>query len=91
MNTYNGWSNKETWLVNIWYMDMITEMLQDSEATNIDADELKNTVIDLADECEEWSSLPVGLFGDFIRTCWAEVNWHELAEHINLDLDTEEA
>ena len=21
MSDYNGWTNKETWLVNMWYMD----------------------------------------------------------------------
>jgi hypothetical protein len=27
---YNGWKNKETWLVNIWYMDSMPEYFADS-------------------------------------------------------------
>ena len=29
MSDYNGWTNKETWLVNMWYMDKITEPYAD--------------------------------------------------------------
>ena len=35
-NTYNGWRNRETWLVNLWYgdqgfadVDYIKELLED--------------------------------------------------------------
>ena len=34
-NTYNGWTNRETWLVNLWYgdsdadVDYIKELLED--------------------------------------------------------------
>ena len=81
--TYNGWKNKETWLVNIWYMDHMPEHFADVEQYHVEPCELEETVVYIAEESEALSSLPAGLLSDFISTCWGEVDWHELAEHLN--------
>ena len=94
MSDYNGWTNKETWLVNIWYMDSMPEYFSDMDQFHIEPNELSESVQYIAEECEALSQLPAGLLSDFIQTCWAEVNWHELAAHLNetlAELESENA
>ena len=79
MNTYNGWTNKETWLVNLHYGDMVQEHVE--EAGHMEASEVREYVEYVALECEALSSLPMGLLSDFVNTCFSEVNWHELSDH----------
>lgn len=81
--TYNGWKNKETWLVNVWYMDHMPEFFDDMDQYEVDPLELKDAITYFAEESEALSSLEAGLLLDFISTCWGEVNWHELADHLN--------
>ena len=82
----NGWTNKETWLVNIWYMDSIPEYFADMDQFHVDPNELAESVQYIAEECEALSKLPAGLLSDFINTCWTEVNWYELSEALNATL-----
>lgn len=82
-NEYNGWTNKETWLVNIWYMDSMPEFYADMDQYEVDHSELEDAIKYFAEESEALSSLEAGLLSDFISTCWGEVNWHELADHLN--------
>ena len=84
----NGWKNKETWLVNIWYMDAMPEYFAEMEQFEVDASELEDAVTYLCEESEALSQLPVGLLSDFIRDSWREVDWHELAKHLNLELSS---
>ena len=81
--TYNGWKNKETWLVNVWYMDHMPEYFADMDQYEVEPNELEEAVTYICEEGEALSSLPSGLLSDFISTCWGEVNWHELADHLN--------
>jgi hypothetical protein len=81
--SYNGWTNKETWLVNIWYMDSMPEYFADMEQFEVEPSELRDAIQYISEECEALSQLPAGLLSDFIQTCWADVNWNELADHLN--------
>ena len=86
MADYNGWKNKETWLVNVWYMDEMPRYFAEMEQYHVEPSELDEAVHYIAEECEALSQLPPGLLSDFISTCWAEVDWHELSEALNKDL-----
>lgn len=81
--SYYGWKNKETWLVNIWYMDYMPVYFEDMDQYHVEANELEEAVTYIAEEGEALSSLPSGLLSDFISTCWGEVDWHSLADHLN--------
>ena len=83
---YNGWTNKETWLVNIWYMDSMPEYFSDMECFHVEPSELEESVRYIAEESEALSQLPAGLLSDFINDSWSAVNWHELAESLNATL-----
>lgn len=84
---YNGWKNKETWLVNLWYMDHMPDYFADAGQYHVEPNELEEAVQYIAEESEALSQLPAGLLSDFIQTCWGQVDWHELAEHLNADLN----
>lgn len=81
--TYNGWKNKETWLVNIWYMDHMPEYFAEMEQYDVEPNELEEAVQYIAEESEALSQLRAGLLSDFISTCWGEVDWHSLADNLN--------
>ena len=83
---YNGWTNKETWLVNIWYLGEMPSYFEDMGQSYVEPDELEETVRYIAEECEVLSQLKAGLLSDFINTCWHEVDWRELAKHLNENL-----
>lgn len=85
-NTYNGWTNKETWLVNVHYMDHMPEYYAEVDNFEVTAEELESEVIFIAEEGEALSQVKEGLLADFIRDAWSEVNWQELADHLNLEL-----
>jgi hypothetical protein len=83
MMSYNGWTNKETWLVNVWYMSEMPGYFSDVWQVGVEPSELRDAIQYISEECEALSQLPAGLLSDFIQTCWAEVNWNELADHLN--------
>jgi len=61
--SYNGWRNRETWLVNIWYnpvtksdIDYIEETLEDDFIEKIGG--TANIYMDMIDfNCIDWESL----------------------------------
>jgi hypothetical protein len=81
-NTYNGWRNRETWLVNIWFGDMFTETAQ--EGDKWDADAIKDYIEEyVSEECNGLG----GFVGDLIDL--SQIDWDTLAEHINEDFEAE--
>ena len=98
---YNGWTNYETWLVNLWmdneqgsqafWHDVARECWAESgpKRPNPYTDHDGNARILLADrlkdEHEEAQPEVTGVFADLIRVALAEVNWYEIARGL---LDT---
>ena len=65
MNGYNGWSNRETWLVNLWY----------NPETESDIDYIEETLeSDLIEKLGSSSNI----YMDFIN--FNLINWDELRE-----------
>jgi hypothetical protein len=69
--TYNGWTNRETWLVNLWFGDYLSDLI--SEGDTVDADTIRDFVDSYIDECVPES----GFIRDLINT--NEINYAELA------------
>lgn len=70
---YNGWKNKETWLVNLWLGDSLA-MYQEDGFT-IDAAFVEQMVDEMVDE--EVS----GLISDLLNCALYEIDYDEIAEH----------
>jgi hypothetical protein len=80
-NTYNGWTNRATWLVNLW-MDEdqgINFHWYEQALAASSAYELSQTIqyfyVDYMPEQH-------GLYSDLMCTVLAEVNWCEIAEFL---------
>ena len=76
--TYNGWRNRETWLVNVWFGDYFTDMAQNDDP--YDADTIKDFI---EEYIEETIGKMAGLVADLIDT--SQIDWQTLAEHFNED------
>ena len=78
MEKCNGWTNYATWRVNL-------EILSDMEF------EEKVHMVDLKDLVEELVFIDVKdcLAADYARAFIAQVNFYEIAEAINIELQTD--
>lgn len=101
---YNGWTNYETWVVNLWIdneegtHDYWLEIAED--IYNNEAEEQKHfTKIEdaacilaerLKNDHEENLPEMEGVYGDLIGAALSEVNWPEIAEHLleNVEVET---
>lgn len=85
MEKYNGYTNRETWLVNLWidneygWLDAYLNHVIETEADKYDlADYIE------ADISEELNPLvdKNGLYSDLLNGALSKVNWLEIAEYI---------
>lgn len=100
-NTYNGWTNYETWVVKLWidneqgsqeYWQERAESLAADTDTDDDLETRKDAAASaLADELESAhdEAMPevTGVFADLMGRALGMVNWHEIARAIIDDLD----
>ena len=84
---YNGWSNYETWLVNLWYGDFFTDMANEGE--EVTAEYMQDLVEEMLESNGE---LPhYGFAADIMNAALREVDWDELAEHYAVEDEKEDA
>lgn len=81
--SYNGWTNKETWLVNLWFGDCLTEMQEEGE--EVTAYAALRFVLDLIDDSSWRKSVEGGFILDMLNCALCEVNWEEIASHYKND------
>ena len=72
---YNGWANYETWLVNLWFGDMFSDMAE--EGNSLDEDQMESFVEELL--LEEGSIPENGFAADIMNAAIRSVDWRELA------------
>ncbi len=80
-NTYNGWRNRETWLVPLWWNECPIESIDadtKEEAVEALAEQLESLFNELLDEC---NIPPVSLIADLLGGATARIDWREIAEH----------
>ena len=70
MSDYNGWTNRETWLVNVWF----------DPVSKDDINYLEDT---LEDEFYELVGGSANIYTDLID--FHAINWDELREHFDDD------
>lgn len=86
-NTYNGWKNRETWLVPLWWNECPIESIEadtKEEATEALAEQLES----LFDELMSEHSIPSsGLLMDLLQGAISRIDWREIAEHWIEDIE----
>ena len=90
--TYNGWTNFETWKINLEVLDGYTSHIIDSERVK---ETLETKTYDLSEELEDYVFEVLGfdqcqneysLLSNYAYWIIKEVNFYEIAEHIKNDL-----
>lgn len=79
MTDYNGWTNRNTWLINLWFGEMIREQLEEDAATSTEM--LEGIIMDIIYEEIKLCSLMLRDFVDFDG-----INWGEIWEHHCLEV-----
>jgi len=74
MTTYNGWTNRETWVINLHFGEYFQEVANDGQ--QLLADYMEGTLWEMLEE----ANIPL-VFLDLIDL--GVVNWHELAAAYN--------
>lgn len=83
---YNGWTNYETWLVNMWFGDVFADMQNEGQDTSADA--LEAFVLEML---ESDGQLPeTGFAADIMNAALREVDWEDLASHYEAEEDEDE-
>lgn len=96
--TYNGWTNYETWVCNLWLdndgsseyiADLAVTAMVDHDndrdgATSYLADSIESMVADAA------PNLPNSMFSDMLSAAISEIDFREIAEHYIADLDDQD-
>lgn len=86
--TYNGWSNHETWNANLWLdQEYWVDQAKGSESVYTLAEQMQTDQQDLMDETIDSEC---GMFVDLLQSAFDQINWFEIAEHIYDDANEEE-
>lgn len=83
--TYNGWTNRQTWNINLTYQECFTNMVRDQTFDDMEhlADAFKMIVDELEFNHLKAGTLAHTAVGDYL----AAVDWTEIAEHYAADFD----
>ena len=94
MNGYNGWTNYETWRINLEVLDGMTIEDFGFDIQDVDTDEVADTER-LAESIEGYvneivlGETPEGLARDLADDFLNKVDWYEIAEHLVADARAE--
>ena len=81
--TYNGWCNRETWVMNVWLTndqcayDALQHVMKAFESLGEQAEELEHWV-----RCEYGiDDLDVSVVSDLISTSLGRIDWFEIVQN----------
>lgn len=77
MSDYNGWTNKETWLVNLWLGDYFAECAEEGQI--VTEDFIRETVEEMCSV--DGKSVEGGFMADLLNCALGEINYHEIEHH----------
>jgi hypothetical protein len=82
---YNGWTNKQTWNINLTYSEIFSNMCEEQEFNDQDhlADAFESLVNELEFDGVTENTLAHGVLSDYLN----QVDWEEIAEKYAYDFD----
>ena len=82
---YNGWKNKETWIVNLWAGDSFADYVEYTRSEGYDMEVTAETYKDYVLDMLETSGATVedAFTSDLVSSALADVDWQELADAAN--------
>ena len=93
--TYNGWTNYETWAINLWMdnsqcdRDYFARLASDaqhyptpSQYQTLNQRILHTLIASLESHFDDAMPELDGVFADMLNAAMCEVNWCEIAEHL---------
>jgi len=86
--TYNGFTNRETWLVNVFYRESILENVQNGETLEGNLEYVKEAIQDRIDKLMDENHW-VGIVKELIcsKEIVKSINWSELEDHYTKELE----
>lgn len=89
-NTYNGWTNYETWVVNLWLandsgsVDRLNEMARDClmQASGDITNAAYQLAAQIESEHEEFMPKTTGVYADLLGHALRMVDWQEIAQYV---------
>ena len=84
-NDFNGWTNRQTWNINLTYQETFTVMCEEQEYDDVEhmADSFTSIVYELEFYPIREGTLARYAVGEYLD----QVNWLEIAEHYAADFD----
>ena len=80
MESYNGWTNKDTWCVNMWLGDDMHDVAKENGYA-IDAGWCKEMVQEYLENSV--GNVFQGFIGDIVGSFMSSVDWNEIAKSVN--------
>ena len=87
--TYNGFTNRETWLVNVFYRESILENVQNGETLEGNLEYVKEAIQDRIDRFMDVPNNSSGIVQELIcsKEIVSKINWSELEDHYTKELE----
>jgi hypothetical protein len=79
-DSYQGWTNRETWLVNLW---LTNEEHTYQSTRGMNAESLESYVETILED--DSNHMHAGFITDLIGAALIRVNWNEIADSINAE------
>ncbi len=82
---YNGWTNKQTWNINLTYSEIFSNMCEEQEFNDLDhlVEAFENIVTELEFDGVTEHTLAHQALGEYLN----QVDWEEIAKHYADDYD----
>lgn len=89
-NTYNGWTNYQTWVVNLWLTndsgsdELLREWAREElDSADGDKDEACYVLAKrIEDQHDEFMPETTGVYADLLGHALRMVDWREIAQHV---------
>jgi hypothetical protein len=72
-STYNGWTNRETWLANLWLVE------GNETPDEMTAEALRNRVLDMVQALDD-ATIVEGFIYDLLIAAIGRINYNEIVE-----------